>query len=131
LLRPDAGTIRVAGVDALADPAAAKRIMAWISDEPMIYDKLTPLEYLEFMPACGASIRRPAKGARKSCSTGSISRRMRSSAAKASPKACGRSRRRAGARPASDHSRRTADRTRCRLGASGHVWTAPAVQEGI
>ncbi len=49
LLRPDAGTIRVAGVDALADPAAAKRIMAWISDEPMIYDKLTPLEYLEFI----------------------------------------------------------------------------------
>jgi ABC-2 type transport system ATP-binding protein len=23
--------------------------MAWISDEPMIYDKLTPLEYLEFV----------------------------------------------------------------------------------
>jgi ABC-2 type transport system ATP-binding protein len=49
LLRPDAGTIRVAGIDALADPAAAKRIMAWISDEPMIYDKLTPREYLEFI----------------------------------------------------------------------------------
>ena len=28
---------------------AAKQIMAWISDEPMIYDKLTPLEYLEFV----------------------------------------------------------------------------------
>src|SRR5271170_3289787 len=49
LLRPDAGTIRVAGIDALADPVAAKRIMAWISDEPMIYDKLTPREYLEFV----------------------------------------------------------------------------------
>src|ERR1700733_11254213 len=49
LLRPDAGTIRVAGIDALADPAAAKRVMAWISDEPMIYDKLTPREYLEFI----------------------------------------------------------------------------------
>ena len=49
LLRPDAGSIRVAGIDALADPAAAKRMMAWISDEPMIYDKLTPLEYLEFV----------------------------------------------------------------------------------
>ena len=23
--------------------------MAWVSDEPMIYDKLTPLEYLEFV----------------------------------------------------------------------------------
>jgi ABC-2 type transport system ATP-binding protein len=49
LLRPDAGTIRVAGIDALADPVAAKQIMAWISDEPMIYDKLTPREYLEFV----------------------------------------------------------------------------------
>src|ERR1700722_7342119 len=49
LLRPDAGTIRVAGIDALADPIAAKQVMAWISDEPMIYDKLTPQEYLEFI----------------------------------------------------------------------------------
>ena len=49
LLRPDAGSISVLGIDALADPVAAKRITAWISDEPMIYDKLTPLEYLEFV----------------------------------------------------------------------------------
>jgi ABC-2 type transport system ATP-binding protein len=49
LLRPDAGSIRVGGIDALADPVAAKRIVAWVSDEPMIYDKLTPREYLEFV----------------------------------------------------------------------------------
>jgi ABC-2 type transport system ATP-binding protein len=49
LLKPDAGAIRVAGIDALADPARAKRVMAWVSDEPMIYDKLTPFEYLEFV----------------------------------------------------------------------------------
>jgi ABC-2 type transport system ATP-binding protein len=49
LLQPDAGAISVFGVDALADPIAAKRIMAWISDEPMIYDKMTPFEYLEFV----------------------------------------------------------------------------------
>jgi len=49
LLRPDAGTVGVFGIDALANPQAAKRIMAWVSDEPMIYDKLTPLEYLEFV----------------------------------------------------------------------------------
>ena len=29
--------------------SAAKQVMAWISDEPMIYDKLTPQEYLEFV----------------------------------------------------------------------------------
>jgi ABC-2 type transport system ATP-binding protein len=49
LLRPDSGSISVFGIDALADPIAAKRIMAWLSDEPMIYDKLTPFEYLEFV----------------------------------------------------------------------------------
>jgi ABC-2 type transport system ATP-binding protein len=49
LLRPDAGSVSVLGVDALADPIAAKQIMAWVSDEPMIYDKLTPLEYLAFV----------------------------------------------------------------------------------
>src|SRR5436190_3606792 len=49
LLRPDAGSIDVFGIDALVDPVAAKRKMAWVSDEPMIYDKLTPLEYLEFV----------------------------------------------------------------------------------
>ncbi len=49
LLAPDAGSISVYGIDALADPVEAKRIMAWISDEPMIYDKLTPYEYLEFI----------------------------------------------------------------------------------
>jgi ABC-2 type transport system ATP-binding protein len=49
LLRPDAGTIAINGIDALADPVAAKQITAWLSDEPMIYDKLTPFEYLEFV----------------------------------------------------------------------------------
>ncbi|HEY7688591.1 MAG TPA: ABC transporter ATP-binding protein [Dongiaceae bacterium] len=49
LLRPDQGAISVFGIDALADPVAAKKIMAWLSDEPMIYDKLTPFEYLEFI----------------------------------------------------------------------------------
>jgi ABC-2 type transport system ATP-binding protein len=49
LLRPDAGSVSVFGIDALADPVAAKQVMAWLSEEPMIYDKLTPLEYLEFI----------------------------------------------------------------------------------
>ena len=49
LLRPDAGSIRIGGIDALSDPVAAKQITAWLSDEPMIYDKLTPYEYLEFV----------------------------------------------------------------------------------
>jgi ABC-2 type transport system ATP-binding protein len=49
LLRPDRGSIAIFGVDALRRPLEAKRVTAWVSDEPMIYDKLTPFEYLEFV----------------------------------------------------------------------------------
>jgi ABC-2 type transport system ATP-binding protein len=49
LLAPDRGSISIFGVDALADPIGAKRIMAWVSDEPMLYDQLTPVEYLDFV----------------------------------------------------------------------------------
>jgi ABC-2 type transport system ATP-binding protein len=49
LLKPDAGSISIFGIDALADPLSAKRIVAWLPDEPMLYDKLTPMEYLEFV----------------------------------------------------------------------------------
>ena len=49
LLQPDAGTISVFGIDALAEPLASKRVTAWLPDDPMIYGKLSPLEYLEFV----------------------------------------------------------------------------------
>jgi ABC-2 type transport system ATP-binding protein len=49
LVAPDSGTIEVFGIDARADPRAAKRITAWLPDDPMLYDKLTPIEYLEFV----------------------------------------------------------------------------------
>ena len=49
LLRPDSGTISIFGIDCLREPVAAKKITAWVSDEPMIYDKLTPMEYLAFV----------------------------------------------------------------------------------
>ena len=49
LAKPDAGTIHIFGVDALRDPLAAKAITAWLPDEAMLYDKLSPLEYLAFV----------------------------------------------------------------------------------
>jgi len=49
LLLPDSGSIEIYGVDALHDPIAARRITAWLPDEPALYDKLDPLEYLEFV----------------------------------------------------------------------------------
>lgn len=49
LLKPDAGGIEIFGVDARGAPVDAKRITAWVPDEPLIYDRLTPFEYLEFV----------------------------------------------------------------------------------
>ena len=49
LLPADSGSIEIFGVDAQAAPLDAKRITAWVSDEPLLYDKLTPVEYLEFV----------------------------------------------------------------------------------
>ena len=49
LLPCDSGEISIFGVNALLNPLEAKRIVAWVSDEPMIYDKLSPFEYLEFV----------------------------------------------------------------------------------
>ena len=49
LLPADAGEIEVFGVDARRKPLEAKRIVAWLPDEPMLYDKLDPYEYLEFV----------------------------------------------------------------------------------
>ena len=49
LVTPDSGSISIFGIDAASRPVEAKRLTAWVSDEPMIYDKLTPTEYLEFV----------------------------------------------------------------------------------
>ncbi len=49
LTRPDAGSIHIFGIDALAEPRAAKALTAWLPDEPMLYDKLSPAEYLAFV----------------------------------------------------------------------------------
>src|ERR1700754_168484 len=49
LLQPEAGSISVFGIDSRQEPLAAKQIVAWVSDEPMVYDRLTPYEYLEFV----------------------------------------------------------------------------------
>jgi ABC-2 type transport system ATP-binding protein len=49
LLPPDSGAIEVFGIDVRRRPIEAKRIIAWLPDEPMLYDKLDPLEYLEFI----------------------------------------------------------------------------------
>src|SRR5271155_1489994 len=51
LIRPDAGEIRVCGIDAVADPQRAKQPLAYVPDEPVLYGKLNPMEHLEFVAA--------------------------------------------------------------------------------
>ena len=49
LLNADGGEIEIHGVDARKNPLDAKRLVAWLPDEPMLYDKLTAWEQLEFV----------------------------------------------------------------------------------
>ena len=49
LLNPDYGSIRIFGMDVTKEPERAKRPLAWVPDEPMLYDKLSGWEYLEFV----------------------------------------------------------------------------------
>jgi ABC-2 type transport system ATP-binding protein len=49
LLPADAGAARILGIDVAVHPEQAKRPLAWLPDEPMLYDKLRPGEYLAFV----------------------------------------------------------------------------------
>ncbi|MFZ6864608.1 ABC transporter ATP-binding protein [Undibacterium sp. Ji67W] len=49
LLLPDSGVIRILGQNLLVDPSAAKQKLAYLPDDPMLYNKLKPFEYLEFV----------------------------------------------------------------------------------
>ena len=129
LLKPDAGSISVFGIDARAEPVAAKRLMAWVSDEPMIYDKLTPFEYLEFVAglwgidADGRGARRP-RAPRLARPRSPRRRALRGFFARHAPE--GGAGRRAGPRPQPDHPRRAADRPRRRHRAPGQGGAAGA-----
>ncbi|MFG2017542.1 ABC transporter ATP-binding protein [Actinomadura geliboluensis] len=48
LLAPDAGTVRIAGHDALTHPARARDALGWMPDVFGVYDQLTVDEYLAF-----------------------------------------------------------------------------------
>ncbi len=49
LLKADAGSAAILGHDIATDPIAAKRLLAFLPDDPLLYGKLKPLEYLEFV----------------------------------------------------------------------------------
>ncbi len=49
LLRPDAGTLRIDGVDALGDPVEVRRRIGLVTEEPGLFDRLTVREQLTFV----------------------------------------------------------------------------------
>ncbi|NPV29840.1 MAG: ABC transporter ATP-binding protein [Firmicutes bacterium] len=49
LLRPDAGKIKVAGIDISEDPLAAKQQIGYVPDQPRVYERLTGIEFLNFL----------------------------------------------------------------------------------
>jgi ABC-2 type transport system ATP-binding protein len=59
LVRPRTGAIRVFGIDAVADGLRAKETIGYVPETSLLYDALTPREFLEFV----AGVRRldPAK----------------------------------------------------------------------
>ncbi len=49
LLKPTGGSISIGGVNIHEDPVRAKAMVGYIPDRPYIYNKLTGMEYLEFI----------------------------------------------------------------------------------
>ncbi len=48
LMRPNAGQVRIEGIDLVADPRRAKEVIGYVPDRPFLYDKLSARETLSF-----------------------------------------------------------------------------------
>ena len=87
ILVPSAGRVLVAGVDLAADPVAAKRQLAFVPDEPHLFDYLTVEEHLQFVARLYGVADAPARippllaelelGDRRRSLPGELSRGMR------------------------------------------------------
>jgi ABC-2 type transport system ATP-binding protein len=49
LLKPDTGDVQILGLSVTKQPKLAKQPLAYLPDDPLLYGKLRPLEYLEFV----------------------------------------------------------------------------------
>jgi ABC-2 type transport system ATP-binding protein len=48
LLKPDSGTITIGGFDVTTHGVDSRRLLAYVPDEPYLYDRLTGREFLDF-----------------------------------------------------------------------------------
>jgi ABC-2 type transport system ATP-binding protein len=63
ILRPTAGRIAIAGHDLLKDPVEAKRRLAWLPDEPHLFEYLTVREHLALTARLYGTAGAPERGA--------------------------------------------------------------------
>lgn len=49
IIQPTTGTVRIAGHDLARDPISAKAVLAFVPDEPQLFDYLTVAEHLQFV----------------------------------------------------------------------------------
>ncbi len=49
LVKPDSGSVRVDGIDPVEDPISARKVVGYAPEEIVIYESLTPAEYLSFL----------------------------------------------------------------------------------
>lgn len=49
LLKPTSGTVKIAGYDLLDQPLEAKKLLGLVPDTPVLYEKLTLKEFLQFI----------------------------------------------------------------------------------
>jgi len=80
LLRPDRGTVRVAGVDALAEPRALRTVLGYMPDGARVDDRLTVAELLDFFAAAwglgGPARRRAVVATLELCALGPVRDRL-------------------------------------------------------
>ena len=49
IIKPTDGKITIGGHDLSSDPDNAKMMLGYVPDRPYLYEKLTPLEYFDFI----------------------------------------------------------------------------------
>jgi ABC-2 type transport system ATP-binding protein len=49
LMKPTSGTVTIDGHDIQRDPISAKKVLGYIPDRPILYEKLTAWEYMKFI----------------------------------------------------------------------------------
>lgn len=49
LLKPSSGAIRIGGLDLQVERASVRRLIGYIPDTPFLYERLTPVEFFQFI----------------------------------------------------------------------------------